>query len=131
MTKINKTHVLAFTAAIALALGLTTTSFAQTFYYVASNGELESVEASNASDAIMSAKDRMVHSGVISAAGLANITSDAAVIVTANDEQTAGMTSYWYVTSSDALATVTANSAEQAMNIAPNIKYNSGVLIMK
>ncbi len=56
-------------AALAAVVALPTASFAQTFAYVNTSGEVTSVEAADANTALVSAPNIAVHSGVMLLSG--------------------------------------------------------------
>lgn len=117
-----------------LALGLVPfLSDAATYHYVNVEGETAAVEAPNAQAALVLAVDRHPNSGVAIDQGDIEPGMDvtAGVVAGANTSifGTGGADTYMYVTQTGVTADVVAPNPTVALQIAPNIDENSGVVI--
>lgn len=111
----------------ALAFGavaaLPAASFAATYHYVDNSGTVRTIQADNASDAMMMASDRDPNSGVTLDTGVL----DSGDTVTGTGSTSANADEYHYVDSSGIVRTVMAPSASVALSAAVNIGMHSGV----
>ena len=101
-------------AAFAAALALPLTTLAATYQYVDSSGNVESEQAVNSNQALISPVDIGTHSGVI--------------LISVNS--LAGDPVYEYVNTKGALETEDAANATTALIIPTNIASDSGVIII-
>ncbi len=99
-------------------------SFASSYLYVDANGTLKEVVAVNSTDAInmmLARGDSMVDSGVKLNMPFDNMSVGGGTI---------GGGVYWYVDNQGMVRSVMANSANEALMMATDKVYNSGVLYM-
>ncbi|MBA3789156.1 hypothetical protein H0X32_02030 [Patescibacteria group bacterium] len=101
-----------------LVLSLPASAFAATYDYVNTSGALQSVVASTPEQALITAPNIALHSGVI---------LDTGTVVVA---PTGTMSLYEYVAIDGNLSTVQANSPTQAFALATNIALHSGVMAL-
>ena len=111
-------------------------SFAATYYYVNTNGEIATVEADTPEMAILIAPNRMPDSGVALDLGLiepgTQVVASAATASpgsTSGSLGTGGSNTFHYVTVDGVTALVTAPDPQTALLRAPNRAPNSGVAI--
>lgn len=104
-------------------LVLPAVSSAATYLYVGTDGDLHSMEASSATEALATAPNLAVNSGV------QLVDSDTKVTPT---KPVVSLTSsfYQYINTSGNLQSVSATSASVAMATATNIAMNSGVILV-
>jgi hypothetical protein len=111
--------------AIGLLPGL---SFAATYHYVNTSGEIAAVEAQNAQTALVTAPNIAYNSGVAIDNGLLKVGKQVTAFGYVQPINT-GLNTYHFVNTSGYTDSVVAASAQIALMIAPNIAYNSGVAI--
>lgn len=100
-----------------------TASFASTYQYIGTDGDLHSVEASSASSALSLATNLALHSGVIL------VGSDGRISETDGTVRMSG-TFFQYVDTSGNLQSIDAGNASIAIAKAPNIALHSGVILV-
>lgn len=98
-------------------------AFAATYMYIDANGEAKIETAQTASLAIDSALNRAPHSGVM----VVNEVAAAVVVAENNDRDTEV---YAYVDENGEVAIHSAETPREAINTAPDIKDNSGVMVI-
>lgn len=113
-----------YLALAALAL-LPTLSFAATYHYVNTSGEVAAVEAPNAHVALTLPDDIAPNSGV--ALDLGYLETETEAVIGFGYSNSAGAEVYHYVNALGYTDTVVAPDAQTALMIAPNIAINSGV----
>jgi|GEM_PF-1347167 len=115
-----------YLALAALAL-LPTLSFAATYHYVNTSGEVAAVEAPNAQAALTLPDDIAQNSGVALDLGYLEAGTEVNGFGYSNNGAQAGV--YHYVNAQGYTDTVTAPDANTALVIAPDIASNSGVAV--
>lgn len=98
-------------------------SFANTYQYIGTDGDLHIVEATSASVALTTASNLALHSGVIL------VGSDGKITETDGTVRMSG-TFYQYVNTSGNLQSIDASSASVALVSASNIATHSGVILV-
>ncbi|PIR84738.1 hypothetical protein COU16_00950 [Candidatus Kaiserbacteria bacterium CG10_big_fil_rev_8_21_14_0_10_47_16] len=117
-----------------VTLSLPLTSLAATYFYVDTSGEVQTVEASDSTEALtLSAHDRAVHSGVAIDRGVIN-EGDVVLSVAlgTSTDIGSGPYVYQYVNTNGTLSSVSASSADMALSLsAYNRASNSGVMLVR
>ena len=93
-----------------------------TYLYVNTTGEVKTVMADNADEALMNATDRDPNSGVMLARQYENPVPNTTTATNGDDDE------YLYVDEDGNLAAEDADTPAEAINEADDIKYNSGVI---
>lgn len=123
-----------------VTLSLPAVSFASTYQFIDTSGNLKSVEANSATEALNTAYHLAVHSGVILATSYSKLdamggsdTSTNTAYTTADDYKytgTGGANMYAYVKTNGDIGYITADSVSSALANATDIMYNSGVQVV-
>lgn len=100
-----------------------TISFASTYQYIGTDGDLHSVEADSASVALATAPNLALHSGVIL------VGSDGKITEADGTVRMSG-TFYQYINTSGNLQSIDAANASIAIATASNISPHSGVILV-
>jgi len=106
----------------ALTLGSYGVLNAATYQYINTQGQLESISADSATEALRTASNLGSHSGVI-------LASNATVEVTTVPNGS-GSNWYMYVNDSGTVITISANSPAEAFSKAINLATHSGVMLI-
>ncbi|MCI0619623.1 hypothetical protein L0Y40_01140 [Candidatus Wolfebacteria bacterium] len=124
--------------ALAVALGLPLLSYGATYTYVATTGDVKTVEAQTAEEAMVQASDRAPNSGVALDSGAALATEAQVFGVggiggniapsTTIDVDGDGTLRYQYITVTGNVDSVEAVNAEQALALPVDLALHSGVV---
>jgi len=101
-------------------------TFAATYLYVNTSGNLQGIEANNPTEAIATASNIATHSGVL----LVNGTSAPTYYGIGGVVLSATSNTYLYIDTSGNARTVFANNPEEAIAIAPDRAVHSGVVLI-
>ena len=113
----NKKYTILAMSAL-LMFGLTTFADAATYEYVNTNGTISTINADSADQAITTATNRAMGSGVIL------VTGNESVVTSSTNTQ------FGYVNESGVVVTVDANTSSQAFSESNNISDHSGVILI-
>ena len=95
--------------------------FAATYQYVDVNGNMQLEAASNSTEALQTAPDIHPNSGVL------EVSESEAILMVSTDSDTEV---YGYINTNGDLDMQVAETPFEAMDLAPNIMSNSGVMLM-
>ncbi len=117
--------IFGITLVLGSILAFGTSASAATYQYVNVSGNIQSIDAANASLALASAVNIDPHSGVI-------LYTPANAIGSAigGDNSGVSLNTYEYVDTSGQVRSVTASNPSEAMSIAPNKDPDSGVILV-
>ncbi len=118
----KKTTILGLVATFAFLSTFSLSVSAATYLYINTAGNIQTVEAISASQALAIAPNISAHSGVMLYSGLPT------VITSVNVNQTFPYVTYQYVNTMGQVQTVIASSSAEAFSLATNIDPNSGVM---
>ncbi|MEX0910436.1 MAG: hypothetical protein WDZ73_01640 [Candidatus Paceibacterota bacterium] len=124
-----KIKQIATSLAVLTVFILPTLVFANTYQYVDSNGNLQEVQANSSTEALATAINRAVHSGVMLVGTGGVITNSNYNFSVSNTTNTSG-SFYQFVDTSGNIQSINAASAEIALATAVNRHVNSGVILV-
>lgn len=117
-------HKIASTLTVLTLLSSPALAFANTYQYIDTNGDLQSIQAANASQAMATAPNLAVHSGVV--LGIIGGTGGSSEPV---DNGFSG-SYYQYIDTNGNLQSTDAASASSALLNTPDIAPHSGVILV-